>query len=161
MRCLVNQLFDVSRSSTIEQMQRKEEIRIPWGNGIVGHVAEYRESLNIPDCYKDGRFCNLVDRRTGYKTRNMLCMPILDADGEVKGVAQIINKCEERTFHRCRPGEHSSRFLPPSYFQIPNAGRKMKFSTSLKEGHVNLFGEELKGGRDEIKANVFGVAPHN
>ncbi|GFS86020.1 dual 3',5'-cyclic-AMP and -GMP phosphodiesterase 11 [Trichonephila clavipes] len=51
-RCLVSQLFDVSCSSTIEQMQQKEEIKIPWGTGIVGYVAESRESLNIPDCYQ-------------------------------------------------------------------------------------------------------------
>ncbi|KAF8795793.1 Dual 3' like protein [Argiope bruennichi] len=51
-RCLVSQLFDVSCSSTMEQMQQKEEIRIPWGTGIVGYVAESRESLNIPDCYQ-------------------------------------------------------------------------------------------------------------
>ncbi|GIY75052.1 dual 3',5'-cyclic-AMP and -GMP phosphodiesterase 11 [Caerostris darwini] len=49
-RCLVSQLFDVH--STVEQMQRKEEIHIPWGNDIARHVAECRESLNIPDCYK-------------------------------------------------------------------------------------------------------------
>ncbi|XP_055948615.1 dual 3',5'-cyclic-AMP and -GMP phosphodiesterase 11-like isoform X2 [Argiope bruennichi] len=92
-RCLVSQLFDVSCSSTMEQMQQKEEIRIPWGTGIVGYVAESRESLNIPDCYQDDRFNSRVDQKTGYTTRNMLCMPILDVDGEVKGVAQIINKC--------------------------------------------------------------------
>ncbi|GIY49268.1 cGMP-specific 3',5'-cyclic phosphodiesterase [Caerostris extrusa] len=91
-RCLVSQLLDVTRSSTVEQMQRKEEIHIPWGNGIVGHVAQHRESLNISDCYKDDRFNNQIDLSTGYKTHNMLCMPILDVDGEVKGVAQVINK---------------------------------------------------------------------
>ncbi|GIY63824.1 dual 3',5'-cyclic-AMP and -GMP phosphodiesterase 11, partial [Caerostris darwini] len=91
--CLVSQLFDVSCHSTVEQMKRNGEIRIPWGTGIVGYVAEYRESLNIPDCYKDDRFNSQVDRKTGYMTHNMLCMPILDSDGEVKGVAQIINKC--------------------------------------------------------------------
>ncbi|GIX82357.1 dual 3',5'-cyclic-AMP and -GMP phosphodiesterase 11, partial [Caerostris extrusa] len=92
-RCLVSQLLDVSCSSTIEQMRRREEIRIPWGTGIVGHVAESGESLNIPDCYKDARFNSQVDRTTGYKTHNMLCMPICDANGEVKAVAQTINKC--------------------------------------------------------------------
>ncbi|XP_071039979.1 dual 3',5'-cyclic-AMP and -GMP phosphodiesterase 11 [Parasteatoda tepidariorum] len=49
---LISQLFDVSCSSTMEQMQQKEEIRIPWGTGIVGYVAESKESLNIPDCYQ-------------------------------------------------------------------------------------------------------------
>ncbi|GFR32683.1 dual 3',5'-cyclic-AMP and -GMP phosphodiesterase 11 [Trichonephila clavata] len=42
---------------------------------------------------KDDRFNSRVDQKTGYTTHNMLCMPILDVDGEVKGVAQIINKC--------------------------------------------------------------------
>ncbi|GIY07039.1 dual 3',5'-cyclic-AMP and -GMP phosphodiesterase 11, partial [Caerostris darwini] len=52
-RCLVSQLFDASCSSTIEQMQRREEICIPWGNSIVFPVAKYRDSLNIPDCYQE------------------------------------------------------------------------------------------------------------
>ncbi|GIZ04420.1 cGMP-specific 3',5'-cyclic phosphodiesterase [Caerostris extrusa] len=70
----------------------KRKIRVPWDKGIVGYVAKCREPLNIPDCYMDDRCNSLVDLRTGYKTHNMLCMPILDADGEVKGVAQVINK---------------------------------------------------------------------
>jgi signal transduction protein with GAF and PtsI domain len=33
-------------------MEKKEEIRIPWGTGIVGYVAESGEPVNIPDAYK-------------------------------------------------------------------------------------------------------------
>lgn len=33
-------------------MEKKKEIRIPWGTGIVGYVAESGESVNIPDAYK-------------------------------------------------------------------------------------------------------------
>lgn len=51
-RCLISQLFDVSCQSTIEQMEQKEEIMIPWGKGIVGYVAQSGESVNIPDCYQ-------------------------------------------------------------------------------------------------------------
>lgn len=36
----------------MEQVALKEEITIPWGKGIVGHVAESGKSVNIPDCYK-------------------------------------------------------------------------------------------------------------
>ncbi|GIY26706.1 dual 3',5'-cyclic-AMP and -GMP phosphodiesterase 11, partial [Caerostris darwini] len=50
-RCLVSQLFDVLHNSTIEEMQLKGVICIPLG--IVSQVAEYREALNIPDCYKE------------------------------------------------------------------------------------------------------------
>lgn len=34
----------------------------------------------------------MVDQKTGYTTRNMLCNPILDICGQVMGVAQVINK---------------------------------------------------------------------
>ncbi|XP_076327227.1 dual 3',5'-cyclic-AMP and -GMP phosphodiesterase 11-like isoform X2 [Tachypleus tridentatus] len=91
-RCLVSQLFDVSSDSTLEQIEQKEEISVPWGRGIVGYVAASGESVNIPDCYQDSRFNNLVDQKTGYTTRSMLCMPISNIEGEVMGVAQVINK---------------------------------------------------------------------
>ncbi|KAG0432347.1 hypothetical protein HPB47_020927, partial [Ixodes persulcatus] len=90
-RCLVSQLFDVSCQSTLEQV-RYEEVRVPWGSGIVGYVAQSKEAVNIPDCYNDFRFNKSIDLRTGYRTRCMLCMPVFDRDGEVIGVAQVINK---------------------------------------------------------------------
>lgn len=40
-------------------MEKKDEIKIPWGTGIVGYVAESGEPVNIPDAYK-ARFGNTV-----------------------------------------------------------------------------------------------------
>ncbi len=37
-------------------MTNKKEIRIPWGSGIVGHVAATARPVNIRDCYADDRF---------------------------------------------------------------------------------------------------------
>lgn len=51
-RCLVSKLFDVCSKSTLVEMEKKEEIRIPWGTGIVGYVAESGEPVNIPDAYQ-------------------------------------------------------------------------------------------------------------
>lgn len=51
-RVLVSDLFDVRSHSTVEEMNQKGEIRIPFGSGIVGAVAKSGQSLNIPDCYK-------------------------------------------------------------------------------------------------------------
>lgn len=51
-RCLVSKLFDVCSRSTLLEMEKKEEIKIPWGTGIVGYVAESGEPVNIPDAYK-------------------------------------------------------------------------------------------------------------
>lgn len=91
-RHLVSKLFDVSADSTMEQMQEADEVTVPWGTGIVGHVAATGTEVHISDCYNDQRFSDLVDRKTGYKTKNMLCAPIRDICNEVMGVAQVINK---------------------------------------------------------------------
>lgn len=57
-----------------------------------GHVAETKEIVNIKDAYNDPRFNKDVDLKTGYKTNIILSMPICNYEGEVIGVAQIINK---------------------------------------------------------------------
>ncbi|XP_070170695.1 dual 3',5'-cyclic-AMP and -GMP phosphodiesterase 11 isoform X3 [Polyergus mexicanus] len=91
-RCLVSKLFDVCSRSTLLEMEKKDEIKIPWGTGIVGYVAESGEPVNIPDAYKDSRFNREIDALTGYRTRALLCMPIKDCNSDVIGVAQVINK---------------------------------------------------------------------
>ena len=54
--CLVSDLFDVNVDSTVAEMSKKTEIRIPWGSGIVGMVAASGKSVNISDCYAEEKF---------------------------------------------------------------------------------------------------------
>ncbi|XP_063703128.1 dual 3',5'-cyclic-AMP and -GMP phosphodiesterase 11 isoform X2 [Culicoides brevitarsis] len=91
-RCLVSKLFDVCPRSTVEEMETMDEVRVEWGTGIAGHVAESGEPVNIPDAYQDERFNKEIDILTGYRTKALLCMPIKDCSGDVIGVAQVINK---------------------------------------------------------------------
>ena len=44
--------------------------------------------------FQDPRFNKEIDKKTGYRTRSLLCMPILNYEGDVVGVAQIINKAD-------------------------------------------------------------------
>lgn len=60
--------------------------------GIAGMVAQTKETINIKEAYKDPRFNCEVDLKTGYKTNIILSMPICNYEGDVIGVAQIINK---------------------------------------------------------------------
>ncbi|KAJ3256448.1 hypothetical protein HDU77_003133 [Chytriomyces hyalinus] len=69
-----------------------EEIRIPMNSGIAGFAFTSGESVNIADAYKDSRFNPDVDKKTGYITRNMLCIPIRNISGQSIGVTQMINK---------------------------------------------------------------------
>jgi adenylate cyclase len=68
------------------------EIRIPLGAGIAGQVAVTGEIINIKDAYSDPRFNREVDKRTGYQTHSILCMPMKDPDGRIIGVFQLLNK---------------------------------------------------------------------
>ena len=68
------------------------EIRIAADKGIAGYVASTGQTLNIPNAYEDPRFDPSTDRRTGYYTRNILCMPVYNSAGTLIGVTQLINK---------------------------------------------------------------------
>ena len=70
----------------------QEGIRFPAGRGIAGEAFHGRAVINVPDAYADPRFNPEVDRRTGYKTRNMLTLPMVSPQGRVVGVFQLLNK---------------------------------------------------------------------
>lgn len=69
-----------------------KEIRFPDHVGIAGSVFRSCETVNIPDAYSDDRFNPDVDRRTGYLTRSILCMPVVNRAGKPIGVMQVLNK---------------------------------------------------------------------
>jgi len=69
-----------------------ETIRIPADRGIVGECARTRQLINVPDCYADERFNPDVDRKTGYRTRCMLTVPLIGYEDSLIGVLQILNK---------------------------------------------------------------------
>jgi K+-sensing histidine kinase KdpD len=84
--------------SKIAQKAEIKEIRLKIGVGIAGHVAKTGQIINIKDAYRDKRFDPTTDKKTGYKTRTILCMPIREPvkkkgqEGEIIGVLQILNK---------------------------------------------------------------------
>jgi hypothetical protein len=68
------------------------ELRMPLSAGIAGHVATTGESVLIDDVYADDRFNKTNDIKTGFRTRNMMCVPLKMKKGEIIGVVQVINK---------------------------------------------------------------------
>ncbi len=67
-------------------------VRVPFGVGLVGACARDRQTINVPDCYADPRFDQGVDRASGYRTRCMLTLPLIDHKGVLVGVMQVLNK---------------------------------------------------------------------
>ena len=68
------------------------EIRLPNSAGIAGNVFTSGKTVNIPFAYADLRFNPAFDKQTGYFTRSILCVPIINKDGNTIGVTQVLNK---------------------------------------------------------------------
>ncbi len=69
-----------------------QKIHFPNNVGIAGAVFQSRESVNIPHAYADLRFNPAFDKQTGFFTRSILCVPVINKDGKTIGVTQVLNK---------------------------------------------------------------------
>ena len=68
------------------------QIRLPNHVGIAGAVFTSGKTINIPHAYADLRFNPAFDKKTGYFTRSILCVPVVNKNGKVIGVTQALNK---------------------------------------------------------------------
>ncbi|HEX8311195.1 MAG TPA: GAF domain-containing protein, partial [Chthoniobacteraceae bacterium] len=72
-------------------------IIVPRGRGISGWVLEHGQPLLIPDAYADPRFYREVDKLTGFRTRSIICVPLLRKGMEI-GVLQVLNPIGREAF---------------------------------------------------------------
>jgi adenylate cyclase len=70
------------------------EIRIPSSAGIAGAVFSSGLGENVANPYADPRFNAQIDLHTGFRTRSILCMPIINKKGVRLGVTEVLNKRE-------------------------------------------------------------------
>ena len=75
-----------------DEKGRSLEIHLPLAVGIAGQVASTGQCLNIADAYSHPLFNRDIDQRTGYRTQNILCMPIFSTKNRVVAVVQLLNK---------------------------------------------------------------------
>jgi putative ABC transport system ATP-binding protein len=81
-----------------EDLESLGEIRVPVGSGIVGAVAESGKTVRIDDAYADRRFHQDVDKKTGFRTRSIISLPVKDRSGKVFAVAQLLNRKDGQAF---------------------------------------------------------------
>jgi phosphoserine phosphatase RsbU/P len=72
----------------------QQVIRLPADRGIAGWVAREGSAVRLEDAYNDPRFEPDIDRRLGFKTHQLLCLPIRNEAGAIIGVLQLLNKAE-------------------------------------------------------------------
>ncbi|UCH22933.1 MAG: GAF domain-containing protein [Deltaproteobacteria bacterium] len=70
------------------------EIRFSSSEGLAGYAVSTGQVMMIEDAYKDARFNPNVDQLTGFKTKSVICVPVVNREGKIIGVTQAINKKE-------------------------------------------------------------------
>ena len=83
-----NQQLTVFSSLDLE----KDEIRIPKSCGVAGWVFVNRQPAVVNNAYEDSRFYQRVDDMTGFRTRNLICTPLIDSKDNCMGTIQSLNK---------------------------------------------------------------------
>lgn len=79
---------------------KSEEVkpfRLKIGKGIAGWVAQNNEPVLIADAYQDPRFDPSFDKRSGFRTRSMLCVPLTYKSKPI-GVMTILNRRDGHPF---------------------------------------------------------------
>ncbi|QLE48747.1 GAF domain-containing protein [Nostoc sp. C057] len=85
-----------------------KELRVPVGKGFAGIVAASGKKLNIAfDLYDDpdSDTAKLLDQQNGYRTCSLLCMPVFNADQQLIGVTQLVNKKKTGDFPAYNPAD--------------------------------------------------------
>jgi len=72
--------------------------KLPLGQGIAGWVAKNGKPLLIPDAYADERFDPSFDAKSGFKTKSILCVPLVHQN-QVLGVVQALNRLDGKEFN--------------------------------------------------------------
>jgi adenylate cyclase len=78
--------------SEVGQGLEAMQIRLPNHLGIAGAVFTSGKTINIPYAYADLRFNPAFDKKTGFFTRSILCVPVVNKEGRIIGVTQVLNK---------------------------------------------------------------------
>ena len=80
-----------------EKGKKVKKIKLKVGEGIAGWVAKTGKPIIVNDVKNEPRFNQAVDRKTGFKTRSILCVPLYSKE-KIIGVIQVINKKDHLPF---------------------------------------------------------------
>jgi len=124
-----NELF--VRHARGERKEKIKGIRLKIGEGVAGWVVKNGKPLAIQDVKKDERFSDKYDRITGFRTKSMICVPLM-LRGKPMGALQVLNKRSKKPFSRA-----DLELLNSMSQQIAVAMENARLYQQLQEKYAN------------------------
>jgi signal transduction histidine kinase len=156
--------------STVAIGMGEQVIRIPSNVGIVGHCFQTGETVNLEDAYQNPTFDRRVDEHTGYRTRNLLSMPLFNRAAQRLGCVQLLNKKngifteDDETFLKTF-GNHASVFIEMAQLQkakidaLEQSRKELEQVSKVKSKALDHLSHELRTPLAVIKGNI-GILRH-
>ena len=149
-------LYDREKNELYSRMATGvDEIRFSAAKGIAGEAVRTGEIIHVPDAYADARFNPEIDRKTGFRTRNMITFPLTGFDNTVVGVLQVLNKTDGafqpwdhelgRTFGAQVGVVVQRQLLLEHYAEKQRIERDLNIARDIQQGLLPKAGVELAG----------------
>lgn len=123
-----------------------KKVRLKVGEGVAGWVVQTGEPMVIQDVYKEKKFSNKYDRMSGFKTRSLLCVPLI-LRGKTIGAIQVLNKKNHKHFTKA-----DQEILISLSQQIAVAIENAKLYRRLEQ-KFELTAQELKTTQEKLIRN--------
>jgi len=145
-RCTVFLYDDKSNRlwSLVATGMKKNEISIPHDFGIAGWVFQNKTALIVNDAYHDPRFYPEIDKRLGFKTKNVLCIPLINRQRECIGTIEALNKGSGDFTDRDRGLLTSVSHYVTIALENSRLYEDLKLLDKAKERIINHLSHELK-----------------
>ncbi len=130
--------------SLVATGMKKNEISIPHDYGIAGWVFQNKTALIVNDAYHDPRFYPEIDKRLGFTTRNVLCIPLINRQRECIGTIEALNKGSGDFTDRDRELLASVSHYVTVAIENAKLYEELKLLDKAKERIINHLSHELK-----------------
>lgn len=158
-RCTLWLLSKDSQRLWTKVAQGMEPVEIPSDSGLVGYAVQNRQRLIVNDVYADDRFNDSVDRQTGYRTKNMMIIPMYNRAGMLIGAYQVMNKALEQDFI-----ESDMRYIMLASAYTAESIETMMLYEELEETQkevVHILAEAVESRSEETGNHVRRVAEYS
>lgn len=142
----------VFHSISGKESSKLQSFRIAAGEGIAGNCVQTRQPVRVNDTRNDVRFSSRADKKSGFTTRSILCVPLM-IDDHCIGALEAVNKKETRGFD-----EHDLLLAEAVASQIAVAIQNVQLTEeTIRSERLAAIGEAVTGIAHCIKNMLHGL----